>query len=157
SPDGKRIATASGGKVRLWNGTTGKELPLSDSHEGPLVAVALLADGKTVVSWGIDRRIGRWEAATGKLLSSFRMPPTTTFGTFAPDGRIIALASADNAIRLVDTATGKELHKLTGPPNGVGALAFAPDGRVLAARAGDNSIRLYDVDRGSELRLIAVE
>jgi WD40 repeat protein/beta-lactamase regulating signal transducer with metallopeptidase domain len=155
APDGKRLATASGGKIRLWNAATGEELPLSDSHEGPLAAVALSADGKTVVSYGTDRRIGRWDAATGKLLSSFRVPAATTVAAFSPDGRIIALAGADNVIRLEDTATGKQLHNLTGPPNGVGALAFAPDGKVLAARGGDNRIRLYDVAGGRELRLIA--
>src|SRR5207253_1562335 len=60
SPDGQRIATAAGGTVRLWAAATGRELPLSDSHHGPLAAVVLSPDGKTVVSWGADRMIRRW-------------------------------------------------------------------------------------------------
>jgi WD40 repeat protein len=157
SPDGKRIATASGSTVRLWDAATGKELPLTDGHQGALTAVALSADGKTVVSWGADRTIRRWEAATGKALGSFGVPPGTTSVSLSPDGGTVALANTDSSIRLVETATGKELHKLAGPPNGTGALAFAPDGKVLAARGGDNAIRLYDVARGSELRPITAQ
>src|SRR5262249_5153305 len=87
SPDGKRIATASGSKIRLWDGATGKEQALADSHEAPLTAIALSADGRTVLSWGTDRKVGRWEAATGKLLNSFRVPAAATVASFSPDGR----------------------------------------------------------------------
>jgi WD40 repeat protein len=157
SPDGQRLATASASTVRLWDCTTGKELLLSDGHQGPLAAVALSADGKTVVSWGADRTVRRWEAATGKPLGSFRPPQGTTVAAFSPDGRAVALAKAGNGIQFVDTATGKELHNLSGPPTGIGALAFSPDGKVLAARGGDNAVMLYDVARGSELRPIVAQ
>jgi hypothetical protein len=101
--------------------------------------------------------IGRWEAATGKPLGSFRAPPGSTVASFSPDGRTAALANADHSIRLVETASGKELHRLSGPSTGTGALAFAPDGKVLAARGGDNAIMLYDLIRGSELRTITAQ
>lgn len=154
SPDGTRIATASGGSVRLWDRATGKELPLADSHHAPLAALAIWADGKTAVSWGADQMIRRWEAATGKALGSFPAPPGTTLAVFSPDGRTVALANAGNSIQLADTATGRRVHRISGPPAGTAALAFAPDGKVLAARGGDNAIRLYDVMAGSELRLL---
>jgi WD40 repeat protein/beta-lactamase regulating signal transducer with metallopeptidase domain len=157
SPDGKQIVTASGGTARLWDAATGKEMSQGDGHQGALAAVALSADGKSVVSWGADAMIRRWEAATGKPLGSFRVPIGTTLASFSPDGRTVALANADNSIRLLETATGKVTHLLAGPANGTGALAFAPDGKVLAARGGDNNIRLYDVDRGNELRQMVAQ
>jgi WD40 repeat protein/beta-lactamase regulating signal transducer with metallopeptidase domain len=154
SPDGKRIATTQSNTVRLWETATGKELPLSDGHQGPISAVTLSPDGKTVLSWGTDRMIRRWEAATGKLLGQWRPPGGgTTFAALSPDGRTVALAGTDNSIRLYDAAAN-ELNKLTGHPNGIAALAFTPDGKILAARGGDNSIQLYDVAKGSELRQI---
>jgi DNA-binding beta-propeller fold protein YncE len=112
------------------------------------------ADGKTAVSWGVDRSIRRWEAATGKQLSCFHLPQGATMATLAPDGRSVALASGNNSILVLDTGTGKELHKLAGSQNGTSALAYSPDGMTLAARGGDNAIRLYDVARGGEARLI---
>ena len=157
SPDGKRIATTSGGTVRLWDAATGKEVLLADGHQGPLTAVALSPDGKTAVSWEADRTIRRWEAATGKQLGTFQLPAPTTAVALSPDAQVVAVATADNTIRLVEIATGKELHKWTAPPNGTGALTFSPNGKVLAARGGDSSIRLYDVAKGSELRQITAQ
>src|SRR5262249_49032495 len=73
SPDGKSIATATGGTLRLWAAADGKERSLSPGHTAALVAVVVSPDGKTVVSYAADRMICRWNAATGKLLDSFRV------------------------------------------------------------------------------------
>ncbi len=157
APDGKRIATAAGGTVRFWDAATGKELPPSDGHQGPLAAVALSPDGKTVLSWGADRTIRRWEAATGKPLGAFPLPAGTTFVAFSADCRTAALANADGILRLHEMDGGKELQQLKGRTGGPAILAFSPDGKVLAARGGDNVLRLYDVASGGELRQIAAQ
>jgi WD40 repeat protein/beta-lactamase regulating signal transducer with metallopeptidase domain len=157
SPDGTRVVTAAGGTVRLWTAATGKELPLSDGHHGPLTAVALSPDGKTAVSWGTDGVIRRWEAATGKPLGAFPLPPGTTTATLSADGRTVAAAGTDNTIRLIETATGNESARFKGHARGTSALAFSPDGKVLAERGGDGLIRLYDPSGGGELRQFAAE
>ena len=46
--------------------------------------------------------------------ASFPAPAGTTLAAFSADGRTVALANADNTIRLHDTTTGKELHRLKG-------------------------------------------
>jgi WD40 repeat protein len=109
------------------------------------------------VSWGFDRVIRRWEAATGKQLGAFPVPPRTTLAALSPDGETIALANVDKTIRLLDTATGQERQQFKGHENGIAAMAFAPGGKVLASRgSGDNIIRLHDVAKGTELRDIVV-
>jgi WD40 repeat protein len=157
SADGKKVAAADGSTFRIWETASGKELPLTDGHRKAPSIVVLSKDGKTLVSWGADRVVRRWEAATGKLLGAFPAPPRTTQAAFSKDGRLVALANADNTIRIHDVATGKELHKLQGHANGTVALAFAPDGKILAScGSSDNSIRLYDVTAGRDLRQIAL-
>jgi WD40 repeat protein/beta-lactamase regulating signal transducer with metallopeptidase domain len=157
SPDGKRIASAAGSTVRLWETATGKELPLLDGHRDSPSTIVLSPDGKTVVSWGADRVIRRWEAVTGKPLGAFPAPAGTTLAAFTSDGRIVALANADNTIRVHEAATGKELQRFKGHPSGAAGLAFAPDGKVLASRGtADHTIRLYDVARGADLRQIVM-
>jgi WD40 repeat protein len=156
SPDGKRIASAAGNTVRIWETATGKELPLLGGHRQPPSALVLSPDGKTVLSWGGDQVVRRWDAATGRQLGEFPGPARTTRAAFAPDGRTAAFASADKTIRIHETATGKELRRLSGIPGNVTALGFAPGGKVLAARHGDNTIRLYDVVKGVELLQITL-
>jgi WD40 repeat protein len=154
SPDGKQLAAASGTTVRIWETATGKEVPLLDGHRKALSAIALSGDGKVVVSWGDDRVIRRWDAGTGRSLGTFPAPPRTTLAALSHDGRTIALANADNTIRLHDNA-GKELHRMK--THASAGVAFSPDGKMLASRGrADNTIRLYDVPRGAELRKIAL-
>jgi WD40 repeat protein/beta-lactamase regulating signal transducer with metallopeptidase domain len=157
SPDGKRVAAAAGSTVRLWELNTGKEVALLGGHWQAPSAIVLSPDGKTVVSWGFDRVVRRWEAASGKALGAFAAPARTRLAAIRADGRIIALANADNTIRLHDTTTGKESRRIEGPRGGIAALTFAPGGKVLALRGNDNVIRLHDVARGTLERQITIQ
>src|SRR5262249_35638177 len=58
----------------------------------------------------------------------------------------------DKAVRLWETATGKEVFRVEGL-DAVNAVAFAPDGRRAAAATGwlDGVIHVFDVPAGKEL------
>ena len=58
----------------------------------------------------------------------------------------MAIALYTNAVRLFDTAAGKEIATLPHPQE-VGALAFAPDGKRLATACWDRAIRIWDLAR----------
>lgn len=157
SADGKSVATAAGGTLRLWAAADGKERPLSPGHTAALAAVVVSPDGKTVVTWAADRMVGRWDAATGKLLGEFRVPTGTTVVALSPDGKTLARVAADNTIRIHDTNGGKELLQFKGAPRGASALVFSPDSSVLAERGTDGTIRLYDPAKGAEMRPLAAQ
>ena len=64
---------------------------------------------------------------------------------FSPDGRLLAAAGVDGAVRLSDLATGTELRRVGGPGDRLTGVTFSPDGRLLAATGNDADIRLWDV------------
>jgi WD40 repeat protein len=164
SPDGRRIASASGNTVRLWDLSTGKELPLPGGHHRAPTALAVSMDGKTAVSWGGDGIIRRWEAASGKSLGQFPAPTGTTLAVFSAGGELVALANSDGTVRVHDTTSGKQIHRFTGTQagnarrfNSGAGLTFSPDGKVLAVRgSADSLIRLYDLNSGAEVRKIGL-
>src|SRR5262249_53595735 len=50
SPDGRTLAAASGGTIRLWDALTGKERRQISGHDGAIYKIAFSPDGKTLAS-----------------------------------------------------------------------------------------------------------
>jgi WD40 repeat protein len=71
SPDGKQLATASGGTgqdadntVRLWNAGTGKEAAVFKGHTNIVNSVAFSPDGSQLASGSTDGTLRLWDAKT---------------------------------------------------------------------------------------------
>jgi RNA polymerase sigma factor (sigma-70 family) len=62
---------------------------------------------------------------------------------FAPDGKLLATGGEDQALRLWDPATGREVHTLRGQ-GALATVAFAPRGGLLAWASG-KAIHLWDM------------
>jgi RNA polymerase sigma factor (sigma-70 family) len=77
--------------------------------------------------------------------------------SLSADGKVLATAGWDAAVRLWDLATGKELLTIPHGRAKVLAVALAPNGKIVAS-ADTNSglVRLWDTATGKELRACAV-
>jgi WD40 repeat protein len=51
---------------------------------------------------------------------------------YSPDGSLLATASNDQSVRLLDTATGKKVRSWSGLGGVMQAVAFSPDGKRIA-------------------------
>jgi WD40 repeat protein len=147
APDGKTLAVASGSTLRFWDTTTGKELPLTDGHRGPVSNLGLSADGNRALTRGADGMIRRWDVTDGRQLGEFGEPPHTTAVAFSPDGKWAAFGT-NALIQLCDTETGKAVKELPGHAKLTATLAFSPDGKWLASVGmTDNTLHLHDLTR----------
>src|SRR5262245_61402236 len=72
-------------------------------------------------------------------------------GTFATDGRTLALPGADGVVLLVDAATGRERLRIRhGVPGSLTSVALSADGKTLATGDSSRGIFLWDPQTGKQ-------
>ena len=69
----------------------------------------------------------------------------------SPDGKLIATAGLRGGIAIIDRASRKIIHRLTGPGLPVWSLAFDADNRTLISGGADRVIRRWDAIAGTAL------
>src|SRR5205085_8416291 len=120
SPDGKRLATASGDTVKIWDAQTGKEIVsipwFAEGFSPGVLGVAFSPDGNRLAGArpGSKGEVKIWDAQTGQeLLSIEKQFPPSQAVAFSPDGARVA-ASGSRGPHVWDGKTGEKLLTLQG-------------------------------------------
>src|SRR5439155_17818217 len=97
-----------------------------------------------------------WDADTGQQLRQLALPRRDVHAlVVSPDGKVVAIAQAEEPLLLWEWRTQRETRKIRVPDRGATALGFSPDGKVLAGSCEDRrGIRLWDVASGQLLRTL---
>jgi WD40 repeat protein len=144
SPDGTRIAAATGGGViGLYDTATGRSVSTLGPHVSKEIsALSFDASSSRLVTADADGAALVWDARAGALLAALAGHGDRIVAVaFDPAGLRIATASLDETVRLWVAATGAAMSVL---PHGapVYALAFSADGAWLATATGD-AVRVW--------------
>ena len=100
SPDGKRIASASGDHtVQIWN-PDGSNVYTYHGHSSDVSTLAWSPDGKYIASAGLDNTVQVWEAATGKLVYTYHGQNDAIYDVaWSPDGQALPPQATMEAYR----------------------------------------------------------
>jgi WD40 repeat protein/uncharacterized caspase-like protein len=155
TPDGKLLAGAGNDKtVKVWELATGKLVYTLEGHTDKVRSVSISPDGKLLASASMDEKIKLWDLSSGKELREITGAGETV--AFSPDGQMLVNNDAHSYnFKLLDVATGKVLHTLTGHTNFPAALAFQTDGKTLVTGSWDRTVKLWNVATGKLIRTLA--
>lgn len=149
-PEGRTVAVARRGEVRLWD-LTAAERPVR-SLEGDTSQLADLkwsADGQWIAGAGgprADRTSLRlWEAAGGgELPMPAEHRDRAIVLEFGPGSQSLAAAGEGRSLLLWDAPRREVTRTLEGEPE-TAALAFDPEGHRLAAAGRSGSVTVWDL------------
>jgi len=154
SPDSRWLATGGGTSSRddagestigVWDVSSGDRrawLPtedLGDNHD-----LTFTLDGSRLISGGQLRMLA-WDSSTWERSYDSGPSYPGSYGlTLSPDGMLLAVATDNRRLRIVDATT---LHAVRDLYVGVELMdvAFSPDGKGLAASCTDGTVRIYRV------------
>lgn len=155
SPDGRRVVTAGGTRIVMWEGDSGRMLNALDDHEAEVVYVDFSPDGKWLVTSAKDDTVRIRNAADGTLVSVLRVPGKSFLlgAALSPDNRWVVTVSNDDPMRVwnwrgTSGTYAAELHREFVESVGV---EFSPDSRLLLTVDTDHSARLWEVATGRNL------
>jgi WD40 repeat protein len=162
SPDGRRAATACGGRVTIWDLDTGREVTMGTEDAGNFFQIRFSPDGKSLVTAG---QFGAWlwDLETGAARS---LGPGN-FVDFSRDGRRLYSASGSDIrpraaaapleggsghVRVIEIDSGESRSIRTHGERAAGAW-LDPGGTRLITIGFDGILRVGPID-GEEPQLL---
>ncbi|MBR0690126.1 c-type cytochrome [Bradyrhizobium manausense] len=118
-------------------------------HGGPVRAIAVSVDGKTVLSGSFDTAAIRWSLATESAEQVLRLHADAVNAVAFLDEARMATAGADGRIAIWTAGRQQPDKVFEGHTGPIVALAVSPDVSTLASASWDRTVRLWSLLDGT--------
>ncbi|KAI8926926.1 Utp21 specific WD40 associated putative domain-containing protein [Entophlyctis helioformis] len=142
---------SSKGRIERFNMQSGLLRMTYAGQNGHTKAVtAITSDGvnRLVISSSLDQTVKFWDFNNGKLLETIRFDTAISHMVFHNDSSLLAVATDDLCIRVVDIETKKVVREFWGHHNRITDMAVSRDGRWIVSSSLDGTIRTWDLPTG---------
>ena len=136
---GRALYLREANRIEHWDTATGAKVATLITNESNLKYLQSSRDGKYLTAGFGDDTFVVWRTDTDELLNSFKEPAGTTGLAFSPDGRRLALCTANPRGNLViwdlpGKVRNESAMRLPDGSFAASSLYWSPDGKWLAAR-----------------------
>jgi WD40 repeat protein len=153
--DCRRLITADGNSVRVWDFLDGTLLHLLQDKINGIITIALSPDEHSISVGG--KNIYLCDMETGNKTTEMQIigiVPTCL--SFSPDSELIAAGTNEGSIRVWDVRTGLDIFILRGHKGIIEKVTFSPDGSLIVSSEWQEaySVRMWDSQTGNCLRVL---
>lgn len=143
SPDGQIVAWLSyPSTVMLTSITTGELVgQVVTGYEVEPYQIGFTPDGRLAIAYGT---LELWDPTSNQMVGRVITTDAVRDFMYSRDGRRLILLTADNVVRVLDTASGQIVALANAEGAQVWGIALSLDGRTLAIGL-DNAVALYDM------------
>lgn len=153
SPGGKALFSCGTyeSRIRRWDPNTGREIGAEDCHTGAVERLWVSRDGKSLLSFGLDCKIVRWDLATRTPTPlPLELRQMQSANVFSPDGKLLALgydpaSRKHKEITLFDTHTGNSRRLPLGYQDDTAGVAFSGNGKWVATVGEGEEVKCWDM------------
>ena len=146
APDGASMATAGEeGIILRWDGVTGETIGPPFHFGGPVADLTFSPDGSRIIATGAGG-FSFFDVEAGRKSHGADRPASRILAiASSQDGSVLAIASEDGGVRLVEGPDALESGGCISPESPVSGLAFDPSGRRLLIVCLDGTCRLWEM------------
>jgi WD40 repeat protein/uncharacterized caspase-like protein len=166
---GTTISEYSIGVIDAWDVISGVKVREFKTGSRIVVALSFSPDGRTFAClsglgglfYSHDNSITLWDVVDGRRPLTFADATDVQSIAFSPDGALLAGGCIgperdvkNNAIKLWEVATGKQVRRIKSTASVVNSVAFSHDGKLLAGGSSSDGLNLWNVTTGQQLGVL---
>ena len=150
SPDNNIVATADMGRsIRLWNITTQALVATLDGSW----TMDFTPSGNQLVYRGPSQRIWVYDLASGQSKPLGDVSQVRSLAV-SPDGKRIAVAGFDHRVTVIETETGRVVHRMVGHDVPAWRIDYSANGKRVASGDVMGNLMIWDAETGNRLHSI---
>lgn len=157
NPDGTRVATALGSRLRVWDAGDGSKLLDFEEPEESFQSVAFDADGTRLLVVAAGRKPQIRDAESGRvLLVPGGADAENLAAAFSADGRFVVAISWEGLAQVWDVGTESKLFDLPEVKGHSTSVALSPDGKRFFDVSHKDTAQLWDTSADKPKTLLEI-